>query len=248
MDWCKPSKPCRVETPYGMAEGKMCPLGPEVNRLVTVEDFERIAEKGVVEPNKYTGVVSLSSCPTQTYGGTVRLVFDTEKIKDKLIPMCYVSPKSKVMCEIEKEADKLTNKGVPRARDYAYAKYAVSPDFYARECEYESRQPIPLKGTLKRVEYWIGMHPHAFNLSCERTYPHRAGDWISPEDYLEEIQKVRKIAEKLGVPFQVKSCFNKLMVSWNKAIELTPENLKKLAEGKLPEPKPADEILETCNC
>ena len=46
------------------------------------------------------------------------------------------------------------------------------------------------------------MHPHAFNLSCERTYPHRAGDWISPEDYLEEIQKVRKIAEiieKLGI-------------------------------------------------
>jgi len=237
-----------VKTPYGIAEGKTCPLGPEVNRLVTVEDFERIAEKGVVEPNKYTGVVSLSSCPTQTYGGTVRLVFDTEKIKDKLIPMCYVPSNNKVMCKIDKEANKLINKGIPRALDCIRAKYAVSPDLYAKECEYESRQPIPLKETLKRVEYWIGGFPNSFNISCEIQIPHRAGDWIGIDEYLEQMQKTRKIAEKLGVPFQVKSCFNKLMVSWNKAIELTPENLKKLAEGKLPEPKPADEIPETCNC
>ena len=246
---CKATEPCKAVTPYGTVEGKKSTLGDEVNRLVTVEDFDRIAEKGEIEPSRYTEAVSLTTCPTQTYGGKVRLVLHSETMKDKLIPMCYIPFDTEVEKRMEDEAHKLAREGKEWTYNYVRAKYAISPDIYARESQYETREPVSLKENLKRVEYWIGgVKPGDFNVGCERLHPHIAGPYSTPEDYLDHIQRAKGIAEKLGVPFEVKSCFNKLRAGWYTAIELNEENLRKFAEGEIPSSKPEKEISETCRC
>ena len=248
-DVCKATEPCRAVTPYGTAEGKKSSLGNEVNRLVTVEDFDGIAKKGEIEPSRYTEVVSLSTCPTQTYGGKVRLVLDSEGIKDKLIPTCYIPFDTEVERGMEDEAHRLAKEGKEWTYNYVRAKYAISPDIYDAECQYEAREPISLKETLKRVEYWIGgIKPQDFNVGCERLHPHIAGPYSTAQDYLDHIQRAKRIAENLSVPFEVKSCFSKLRASWYTAIELNEENLRKFAAGEVPPSKPEKEIPEICRC
>ena len=249
---CRATEHCKAVTPYGTVEGRKTSLGREVNRLVTVEDLQKIAEKSKVEPSRYTEAISFSTCPTQTYGGKVRLVFDAERLRDKLEPVCYITPDGEAN-KIEKGIDEEAMEEAAKKREWAYhyvrAKYAVSPDIYARECQYEARESIPLERNLKRVEYWIGgVKPGDFNVGCERIHPHVAGAYSRPEDYLEHIQRAKRIAEKLGVPFEVKSCFNKLRAGWYIAIELNEENLRKFAEGEIPPSKPEKEIPETCVC
>ncbi|MHC1628266.1 MAG: hypothetical protein ACXQTI_05505 [Candidatus Nezhaarchaeales archaeon] len=250
---CKATEKCVAKTPYNTAEGKKCSLGPDVNRLMSVEDLERAVEKGEIEPSKYTKAISFSSCPTQTFGGSVRLILDTEKIKDKLEPMCYLRyekpEEKKILNEMDREALRLIEKRVESPLNYVRAKYAVSPDIYERECEYQSREPIKLKDSLKKIEYWIGgVKTGDINIGCERLIPHVAGLYARPEEYVQEIQRVKRVAEKLGVPFEVKSCFNKIRAGWGVAIELTPENLEKMKRGEIPEPKPTEVIPETCKC
>ena len=249
-DLCKATEPCRAVTPYGTAEGKRSSLGDEVNRLVTVDDLNRIAEKGEIEPRKYTEAVSFSTCPTQTYGGKVRLVFKSEKLK--LEPMCYISrdhEANEIEAGMDQEALAEEAKGREWGTNYVRAKYAVSPDVYAAECQYEARESVPLERNLKRVEYWIGgIKPADFNAGCENFHPHVAGLYSRPEDYLEQIRRTKRIAKRLGVPFEVKSCFNKLRAGWYRAIELNEENLRKFTEGEIPPSEPEKEIPETCIC
>ena len=251
-DVCKATEHCKAVTPYGTAEGKKSTLGDEVNRLVTVDDFDRIAEKGEIEPSRYTEAVSLSTCPTQTYGGKVRLVLHSERIKDKLIPMCYISrdhEANEIEAGMDEEALAEEAKGREWGTNYVRAKYAVSPDVYSAECQCEARERVPLERNLKRIEYWIGgIKPQDFNVGCENFHPHVAGLYSRPEDYLEQIRRTKRIAEKLGVPFEVKSCFNKVRAGWYTAIELNEENLRRFAEGEIPPSKPEKEIPETCVC
>ena len=252
---CKATEPCRAVTPYGMVEGEKCSLRKEVNRLVTVEDFQSIAGKGRIDPSEQTKVVSFSSCPTQHYGGKVRLVFDTRDLKDKLEGMCYLPREKRAeYADVEKGmSDEAYAEGLKGeiwdVYNWVRAKYNVSLEMYGRECEYKSREPVSLDN-LKRVEYWIGgiKARGDFSVSCEGMHPHQAGVYSRPENYVADIKVAREISEKLNVPFEVKSCFNSLRAGWGESIELTEENLKKLARGRIPEAKRREEVPETCKC
>jgi len=245
-DTCKATEKCVVENKYGREEGLKCHLGAEVNRLVTVDDFENIANRGVIYPIGETRVISFSSCPTQGYGGKVRLVFDVEKVKENIEPMCYLSNESKILDKMEEEIQ-ITKQPFVTA-DAVRGNYNANLLIYSRECEYTSKEPISI-GLLKRVEYWIGgSKPFDFSVDCERTYPHRAGVFSRAEDYKPDIMRTKRISEKLGVPFEVKSCFNSLEAGLDEAIELNEENLEKMKNGEIPKGRYYKEVEEKCSC
>lgn len=265
---CKPIEKCTIKTPYGEIHGKKCIQGTELNRLVSLEDFKGISQRGQILPSKTTEHVSLSSCPTQTYGGEVRLILDAAKVSqlETFKPMCYLplryfeeSPhKKEVMAQVGEEVSQLSVQGKDDAHNYVRAKYGIGEAIFASECEFETYEPVPIKSTLKRVEFWIGEWEKrpGIQMSCDNFTPAMAGIYADPQDYVERIQEAKHIAKKLGVPFKVKSCFKKLcpgvrgfLPSTERAIELTEENLAKLGEGIIPESKLSTEIPEPeCRC
>lgn len=249
---CLPSQPCVRATPYGTAEGMKCALGPEVNHNTTLEQFPKIVENGELRPGAREWVlgqdaVSMSSCPSQSYSGTVKFVFDSGKVLDKLRAMCYVNfspgcPEEHRAVEkgMSKEGAEPRDEGIT-GDNRVRAKYGIQPDIYTEECEYVAYEPIPLKENLKRVEFWIPRRidaPWESNFGCRGTSLNYANVFgHPPEVMLEHIGKVREAAERLGVDFKVKSCFPYMRTGrWgNTYYDLTEENLEKLARGERPE-------------
>jgi len=249
---CQPDTSCKVKTPYGTARGRKCPLDSEVNRLVDADALKRLLETGWINPSRATDVISLSACPKQRFGGKIRLYFDTEKIRDKLIPMCYLDYKRAGEKQVRKGMEEEVQKELMEGRDWSYdwvrAKYKLSPATYEYECEYMLKAPLSIY-KIKRIEYWIaGMNPKDYNTGCTRLHPHIAGAYAEPQEYIDEIQIAKQLADNLEIPFEVKSCFNSMIGGWDKAIELTDKNLQLLAAGRMPEIKNYDAVPKTCTC
>jgi hypothetical protein len=229
---CRATVPCRRETEFNTAEGKQCPLGPEIYHRTLPQNFEKIAEERVLKPSERIGTVSFSICPTHAVGGTVKLVFDRDEVEKnaKLRPMCYVSGKEgeRVLNEIEKTTAE---------RDRAFAKYGVQPPVFEHECEIVSDTSVPVKG-LKKVELTLDWWPHAYRIGCEEKYPHEidASGWTGStlEDWKRTIKEVKEKSEKLGVPFELNTCFNSMRLGFGRYVALNKENLKRLERGEDP--------------
>lgn len=235
-----------------------CELTEEINHNTDVPSFLKIAENGslkIIDKRRVLGqdAISLSSCPAQTYGGNVKLVFNSEGLLPQLRASCYVDfswkedpetgkmgpgPYGEVDKGMSREAQKEIDglKGDNRVR----AQYAVQPSIYTDECEYLSYDDIKLKDHLKRVEFWIPwkIGTYAYTHDCDRSSPKYANVHGHPTELLgDDIQKVKWATERLGrelerdVDFDVKSCFTALKVGWgDKHIALTDENLEKIKD------------------
>lgn len=252
---CIASESCTAETPYGVVQGKKCPIGDEAYHNTIVDRSIEILESGVLKTGQHPGalgqeVVSLSSCPTQGYGGNVKFILKNGK---EVRPMCYYEyePHKEVDRGIEKEAREDIDgmKGSNRVR----AKYGVNFEMYRNECEYVSDKNIPLKPNLKKIEFWIPWRIEKFSFShrCRGSHPGYAnvGGYFSGVKLLQEqIKRVKDAAEKAGVPFEVKSCFAALKTGWgDQHIPLNKANLEKLADGELPAIVKG-KIPEKCTC
>lgn len=252
---CLPRLPCARVTPYGHVEGLKCELTEEVNHNTTVESAVKIVESGTLKSGAVRHVlgqdaVSLSSCPTQSFGGNVKLVFDSKKILDKLRAMCYVNfgriwdekmmdsrpgPYEDVDRGLGKEATEEVNG--PRGSNRVHAKYAVQRKIYDKECEYLAYEDIPLRGNLKRIEYWMpwrGFKAASYSHGCDGASPKHANVHNDLTDNLGmNIEKIKNAADRAGVDFDLKSCFTALKVARygdNKFVPLTEENLEKMKE------------------
>ena len=230
--------------------------------------------------------VSFSACPPQSYAGVVKMVFDSARLASQLRSMCYVDfawvedpdapreegklpkrmpgPWSTVEKGMDKESSGIMNPDAPKEErritgsNRIAAKYAIGRELFSKECEYISYQEIPLRGNLKRLEYWIPLRPH---LLFEASFGCSPGNTVAnPEGYdlkqgvgkgnslMDSIELVKAAAETYGVDFEVKSCFPLLHArGWHEYIELNPENLEKLKQGIIPESKymgDAEEIYD----
>ena len=91
---CLPTLPCVRFTPYGEAEGSKCALGAEVNHNTNIRDLAPIISRGVMSPGigewKDEEWISFSACPTQSFSGPIKLVFDSSKLVPQMRSMCYV--------------------------------------------------------------------------------------------------------------------------------------------------------------
>jgi len=207
----------------------------------TVKNLEKIKESGKLTPSEI-GAISLSSSDEHTYGGNIRIVFDEDKINQPLEKMCYISDENS-----EQKYDRISDREV-RERSYmekfpiyAYNKFAadmgITHGIYKSECEVMARKPISLD-KIKKIEYWLAPKTMDFNPSCNNYHPHSIDiqdiTWGKTQG---EIMKAKKIAEELGVPFEVKSCFNAAvdyMFGIRKYYPLDKENLERIKNGKEP--------------
>jgi len=243
---CTASIPCSVQTLHGLIKGKKCPINKKVYHNTVPDIAGFIAKSGTLKVGQNVGVLgqetlSLSSCPTQGYGGNVKFVLKANK---SLKPMCYYEWKENRETDkgIDLEAHSKSVAGETLGLNRVRAKYSVQLSMYDKECEYVSNKNISLKKNLEKIEFWIPwkIGKNEYSHGCEGVSPNYAnvhpGDETGIKVLKEQIEQVNGVANKLGVPFEVKSCFSLLKASWgDRYIPLTDENLKKFEKGITPE-------------
>jgi CxxC motif-containing protein len=243
----KPTQTCKVDTPVGEIEGKKCPLGDELYHRTRPDYLSEIVRDGEIDAGEQkhtlgkTGVVSMSSNPAHSYGGTVRLVIDPDKVEDEE-PMCYYD--SDEMDRVGELEEKIKGEDPTIAPNVWRAKYGIQPiHSYGDECEYFSRDDVPVEA-IEKIEYWYPWDRPDIDVACENKGPKyaRGSEWGT--DHLEsnkvEIRSVKKDAEAPDVPFEVKSCFKWLrkpkyeesMSSQKEWCKLDEENLENLEKGE----------------
>ncbi|MEM2905011.1 MAG: hypothetical protein QW587_04650 [Candidatus Bathyarchaeia archaeon] len=223
--------------------------GLEIYHRTRPDNFIKILEEGVLKASDDTKGTSFSSCPTQTYGGSVKLIFDKERLEQvagrKLKPVCYApwtrdTESGRILDRVEAEAHEPPYRG---SMNETFAKYGIGPISHGEEAEYFLPGDVPLNGTLKAVEFWLDWDPAGYKVSCENKLPQYidATGWSGAtiSDFIDAIRKVKAAAEKAGLPFNVKSCFKLMKVptyvgggGW---IPLNEKTLRDFERGFVPE-------------
>src|SRR5579875_1083598 len=179
------SIPCTRKVDSAEVHGMACQDNGELYHHTSFDNFESIMKDKVLKPGMGPlddGTVNYTGNPNFHRFGAIRLVFDSS-IKDRLIPMCSV-----------------------RGEDMAILSNAVS------RREHESNFEIPSK----RIEYlipWSPIRPNSpAGSSVSLCYP----DYTAWQTGISSQQNVRSMmaqiikaaaaAERLNVPFEVKSC------------------------------------------
>lgn len=226
--------------------------------------FQQIAKDKVLRPRcddeKCAGTVSFSANPRSTFSGDIRLVMDRKKTE--VSPMCYynhtaVSNAGVSIDKLEREtADYLGFLNLDLIRGHL----GIQPDCYDEECEWFSRDPVPLEGAIKKVVFMIPWkvnkpypRPH---ISCKRSHPHYSfteNSWgYDLDNLIEDIQKIKELTKSLDAEFEVDSCFPffKEGSFSPKFVELHPKNLEKMAKGIKPaySSPPSEFNEEMCKC
>ncbi|VVB55127.1 Uncharacterised protein [uncultured archaeon] len=255
-EFCEPIEPCEVDTPYGKITGKKCGIGKLAYHNTIIEKAEEIAKSCALKGGQHANqlgqdALSLSGCPTQGYGGNIKFVL---KANGDMQPMCYYewANNKKVDSGLEKEAhDVKTPNGEPMGTNRVRGKYGVNISMYEDEAEFVTQKDIPLDKNLVKIEYWVPwkIERYSFNSRCDGCIPSYANVDDRPiSALLEQIERANAVANKLGVPFEVKSCFTAMKAGWgNQFIPLNKENLEKLRNGIRPEIVQGP-IPEDCLC
>ena len=258
---CLPSIPCARWTPHGTIEGLQCDIGSEINHNTTIQALPSIIDSGRLIPGTQKealgqDALSLSACPSQHYGGNVKLVFDAEWLRPQLRSACYYQhydpPRNQAIDDgLDKESREPYDgsfKGSNRVR----AQYGINLSMYGEECEVTSYDPIPLEGNLKRIEYWVPwqLGTYSYSLRCRGSGPaYSFSQFGSATKFLkEDIERVKGEAKRARVPFKVKSCFTALKPDWgNSYIPLNEKNLEMFSRGITP-PIVEGEAPQECRC
>ena len=245
---CIPTRRCIRQTPVGEVEGMECPPNDVVYHNTLIGPAKKIAEDGKIRIEKREALgqdaISFSSCPSQRFGGNIKLVVETKGLH--LRPMCYYDH------EKEKDVDRWI--GSQHDMNRVRAKYAVDAAvLHMQECENISYDPVPAKA-IKKVEYWIPWRVEDSypNVGCEGAMPHYSFSERFLSDPVgkvhENIAEAKKVADKLGARFEVKSCFTALKTGWgDQYIPLNDRNLKMLEKGKTPTTVKG-KVPELCRC
>jgi hypothetical protein len=247
MKELEPTLSCSVDTPVGEIVGKKCPKGERLFHRTHADKLEGILEDGEISPSESkhgledTGITSMSSNPSHTFGGSVRLVMDPKRI-DGLEPVCYYDHDE--MEEKVFELEDMVKEEDPNIMPNEWrAKYGINPlNPYADECEWFTREDIE-KEAIDRIEYWYPWRRPSSNCSCENKGPKYAMGYAWGrnffEDVKEDIEESREMAEKMGVDFEVRSCFKWLQKKKDKRnsrakewCRLDEDNLDRLKEGE----------------
>jgi len=227
----------------------ICDHSDELYHRSTARNLTKIAENGEIKPSADTKVVSLSASGHHTFGGPIRLKFNKRDLVNAE-PMCYA--KGDDYSKYSSIRDSRVSDEFPLNR--VSADLGVTSSIYDEECEVMSRESIPTD-RIEESEYWLtGLS--TYNVSCRRQLPSYIDGtgWGGRvwEDVKREIDEARSAANRLGVPFTVKSCFSQVRLGWNTYMPLDEENLKRMSNGQ--EPKVLEGVQipdvgrEDCQC
>lgn len=235
-------------------ECDICSNDEELYHLTSVDTLRTILDSRKMEPVGESKSVSMSANPDNTFGGRTKVTFDKTKL-NSLQPMAYFthdSPAQKAYWEIEEKRKKESN--YARTLDDIRSEVGMQPEIYKQECEWFSREMLPIpKESLKKIEYFITPPMSPLRVDCVGYFPHRVDltqDYLY-QGLLEDIAKVREMAQKASIPFAVTSCFPYIIRGWGQYIELNDENLWRFTRGEEPvitHQEPKDECPDVRGC
>jgi hypothetical protein len=130
----------------------------------------------------------------------------------------------------------------PDKYNIASASLGLGPRAFAEECEVFSKTCIPLLKAI-RIEYWLASTP----LSAVAAIPPILVLSLTELEFkIKEIQKVKKIAEACGIPFEVKSNY-RVVECGTRWFPINRKTLNQLKNGEIPQmyPTPIPKNLQT---
>lgn len=235
-------------------ECEVCLDKKELYHLTSVAAAGMVIEAGKMEPSGHSKSVSLSANPDHTYGGRVKITFDRRKLPE-LQPMCYYdmhSPTADAYYRAEDKRKKESN--YARSLDDMRAEIGMQPDVYQAECEWFTRETLPVpKDSIKKIQYFITPPMNPARVDCTGYFPHIV-DLHTHGTYrelLSDIKEVRQMAQKVGAPFEVMSCFPFIQLGPGQYIDLTDDNLGKLSRVENPviiNKSPLEECRDVSGC
>lgn len=242
-------EPCDRQVDGEVVRGLTCdaPDG-ELYHHTEARNLPSIRQSGELRPGEdplSDGTVNFTANPNFHRFGSIRLVLDRRVIPT--VPMCYTygdedERRRRVVERRRREAleqGKLIGTNRIENLEHGAESWAV----YRNECKHFTREPVPLKGAVKRVEYWVPWKPSSGDSTPvgANVRPCHA-DWTwwttgrPSEANIRQVQKeiaeARAFAEELGVPFEVKTCYPLVALDGSRIAWLNAENLQRLADGE----------------
>jgi len=208
--------------------------------------FFQIYRESKLRPGKCNAkVLSFSRSPANDYGGIIRLVFHEKDIPRKR-EMCYVKHDEHDTRLLDIILTRFVNqKGLgysPHKYNIASANLGLTVWSYRDECEVFSKTCIPLLKAI-RIEYWLSYGtqsvftgiPPVLMISTDRL-----------ESKIDEIREVKRIADELKIPFEIKSNF-RVVDCYGGWFPINRKTLNQLKNGEKPQiyPYPIPKNLQT---
>ncbi len=252
------SIPCTRKVDSAEVHGMACQDNGELYHHTSFDNFESIMNDKVLKPGMGPlddGTVNYTGNPNFHRFGAIRLVFDSS-IKDRLIPMCYVRGEDMaILSNAVSRREHESNFEIPSNR-IQNREFAAEPWLYKDECKWLSKDEMSLNG-LKRIEYWIPWSPIRPNSPAGSSVSPCYPDYTAWQTGISSQQNVRSMmaqiikaaaaAERLNVPFEVKSCYRFIAVDGG-YIPLDESNLAKMSRGMMPKVITASRLPEERSC
>lgn len=242
--------PCEREVEGQQFTGVACESrGKTLFHHTEFSTFKKIVESGELRPSPDPyddGVVNFTLNEDFHRFGSVRLLFDREKVAT--VPMCYLVDEEdhRAARMVDDKIEELQNKDLPyKARNRIAAEIGLESKIaYGRECKHFTAEPVPLQGPLTGLEYWLPWRPARTGNSVGSNVGPCHALWsawdagLPSEDIIhrvqDEIATVKQEAQRIGVPFKVKTCYPYASLDRDGVLFFDEENLARLEQGEKP--------------
>lgn len=245
-------EPCERQVRGEIIKGEQCEsTGSTYYHSTNAKNLSQIKEDGLLKPSPNPsddGTVNFSFNPHLHRFGSIRFLFDRQKLEAStpLKSMCYATGES-----IRKEADIIDELQRERMDEGDYSgrwriehELGVETPVYRSECKRYTTQNVPLREA-KTIEYWLPWKPGPFSSTCGCNVSPLHGVWDtwatglsdSLKQIQSEIREAKAVAEKLGVPFHVKSCYPYATLDRDRVVILDEDNINRLENQQQPELK-----------
>lgn len=241
-------EPCARQVDGEVVRGLSCDLeSDELYHHTEAKNLASIRESGALVPGDdpfSDGTVNFTANPNFHRFGSIRFVFDRAVIPT--VPMCYTygdedERRQRVVERRRREAleqGKLVATNRIENREHGAESWAV----YRNECKHFTREPVPLKGAVKRIEYWLPWHVGGPSTPVGANVVPCHADWSAgatgiPSDVAirrvqREIADARSLAEELGAAFEVRTCYPWVALDQGRMAWLNEANLNRLVRGE----------------
>jgi|APHM01.1.fsa_nt_gi hypothetical protein len=240
-----PTEDCEKTIGDTTIEAEACELNDTLTHRTTIDGASGIVTEGQIDTSSETGVVSLTSNPSSTVAGPVKLKFDADDI-DGLRRMCYISDQDEQekLDKIKREESQTSNvkdKYDPNgsgvfSQNAFRADVGLSSDVFDQECEYMRDRPVDAD-KVNEVEYFIPGVSGGVSASMDSIVPAQ-GTPASLGLIQEDIEQAARAAENLRADFSVNSCYSHMLLDDGtfggdyEYARLTEENLRRLRDGE----------------
>ncbi|MDP2660658.1 MAG: hypothetical protein Q8R28_08010 [Dehalococcoidia bacterium] len=193
------------------------------------------------------GVINFSLNPNFHRFGSIRFLFDRDAVgrQARVLPMCYAfgDETRKLGRVVDEITEPARRAGRPANTWRVQSQIGLEPaDAFWSEAKHYTSNPVSLNAVVA-VEYWVPWKPEArSSTSIGANVSPCRGLWSTWDSGIPNALDVvmlqaiytREFAERLGVPFGLKSCYPYASLDGNKAVVLDEVNLITMTAGLPP--------------